>query len=323
MDIDLVITWVNGSDPAWQAVRNSCNPPAESEGRYRELGLLPYWFRAASSYAPWARRIHFVTWGHVPPFLNREHPRLRIVRHEDFIPAEYLPTFNSHTIECHLHRIPGLSEHFIYFNDDMFLLRPALPEDFFREGLPCTCGREVPWIFRGEVGAWSHAAANDLGIINRHFPKRQAVAAYGWKFRRGRWQDSLRTWALQLLFPDDFTGFVNLHGPAPLRKQTFREVWAAEGEILHRTCTHRFRRESDVNQWVFLWWQVAGGGFCPREADNLVLDLCEENMARILDAVEHQRYPSLCVNDPGGPVPAEKLAAALERLLPEKSGFEV
>jgi hypothetical protein len=78
-----------------------------------------------------------------------------------------------------------------------------------------------------------------------------------------------------------------------------------------------------VNQWVFLWWQVAGGEFCPREADNLVLDLCEENMARILDAVEHQRYPSLCVNDPGGPVPAEKLAAALERLLPEKSGFEV
>jgi hypothetical protein len=144
MDIDLVITWVNGSDPAWQAVRNSCNPPAESEGRYRELGLLPYWFRAASSYAPWARRIHFVTWGHAPPFMNRKHPRLRIVRHEDFIPAEYLPTFNSHTIECHLHRIPGLSEHFIYFNDDMFLLRPALPEDFSGRACPAPAAGRHP-----------------------------------------------------------------------------------------------------------------------------------------------------------------------------------
>lgn len=324
MDIDFVITWVDGSDPDWLAEKARF-APAEGDApeRYRELGLLRYWFRCVEAFAPWVRTIHFVTWGHVPSFLNLAHPKLRIVRHEDFIPAQYLPTFSSHTIELNLHRIPGLAEHFVYFNDDMFLLRKSRPEDFFRDGLPCTCGREVPWVFRGEVGIWSHAAANDLGVINRQFPKKEAVVRYGKKFRHGRWQDVLRTAVLERLFPDWFTGFAHIHGPAPLRKATFRAVWAAEGELLDRTCRHRFRDRGDVNQWLMLWWQVASGSFCPWETDNLTLDLSDRNIEQLCGAVRHQRHDSLCVNDPGGEVPAKPLAAAFETLLPEKSGFEV
>ena len=140
MDIDIVITWVDGSDPAWLAEKAKYLPPAErdsnSPNRNRDWGLLPYWFRSIEKFAPWARTVHFVTWGHVPEFLDLEAPRLHVVRHEEFIPAEYLPTFSSHAIEMHLHRIPGLAEHFIYFNDDMFLLRPMQETDFFRDGLP-------------------------------------------------------------------------------------------------------------------------------------------------------------------------------------------
>ena len=323
MDIDLVIAWVDGSDPAWQAEKGKyAAPEGDSPARYRDTGLLKYWFRSVEAFAPWARRIWFVTWGHLPPFLQPDHPRLRVIRHEEFIPAEYLPTFNSHTIELNLHRIPELSEHFIYFNDDMFLLRPTEPEDFFRAGLPCTCGREMPWIAAGAAGIWSHAAFNSLGVINRHFSKKQAVAAYGRKFRHGRWQDALRTLALELLFPDWFAGFVNIHGPSPLRKETYRAVWAAEGALLDRVCRHKFRSYDDVNQWLILWWQVAGGEFYPREVDNLVLDLSETNIVTRCRAVAEQRHDLLCVNDPGGDVPAEKMAAAFEMLLPEKSGFE-
>ena len=324
MYIDLVIAWVDGSDPAWQAEKAKfAAPEGDAPARYRDPGLLKYWFRSVEAFAPWARRIWFVTWGHLPPFLNLANPRLRVVRHRDFIPEEFLPTFNSHTIELNLHRIPGLGEHFLYFNDDMFLLRTASPEDFFREGLPCTCGREVPWTFSGPVGIWSHAAANGLGVINRHFSKRQAVAAYGHKFRRGRWQDVLRTLALEALFPDWFTGFVNIHGPAPLRKETYRTVWEAEGTLLEATCRHRFRNRADVNQWLMLWWQVASGEFYPREVDNLVLDLSDANISRLCSAVTDQRHALLCVNDPGGKIPSEKLAVAFEQLLPEKSGFEL
>ena len=183
MDIDIVILWVDGSDPAWLEEKSKYTPPAakdsNSANRYRDWGLLPYWFRCIEKHAPWVRKVHFVTWGHVPAFLNLNAPKLHVVKHTDFIPAEYLPTFSSHAIEMNIHRIPDLAEHFIYFNDDMFLLRPMTEEDFFRNGFPCTCGREVPWAFNGNVGIWEHAVANNLGFINKHFSKRKPSATMG------------------------------------------------------------------------------------------------------------------------------------------------
>ena len=325
MDIDIVIAWVDGSDPDWLREKARFRAPEEDgEGRYRDLGLLPYWFRLVEQNAPWARKIHFVTWGHVPEFLNLESEKIHIVRHMDFIPEEFLPTFSSHAIELNLHRIPGLAEHFIYFNDDMFLLRPSRPEDFFRDGLPCTWGAEVPWVFSGEPGVWSHAAANGLGVINRRFPKKEAVLRHGGKYRRGRWQDVLRTAALEVLFPDGFLGFANLHSPNSYRKQTFREVWAAEPELLGRTCRRRFRGCEDVNQWLMLWWQVAGGAFYPRQVDNLVLDVSPENIGALCAAVRQKKHTFLCANDPGGDIEQEAagLRAAFQEIVPEKSGFE-
>lgn len=324
MEIDLVIAWVDGADPDWLREKaRFASDGDDSPARYRELGLLPYWFRSIEAFAPWARRIFFVTWGHVPPFLRRNHPKLTVVRHEEFIPKKYLPTFNSHTIELNLHRIPGISRHFVYFNDDMFLLRPTEETDFFRDGLPRLCPREEPWVFRGRVGVWSHAAANSLGIINAHFPKEQAVAAYGRKLRYGTPKQRLRTLLLQRLFPGAFTGFVNLHGPSPLTRDTYRAVWEAEGETLDAACRHRFRHPGDVNQWVLLWWQVASGEFCPRTADHLTLDLSQANIHRLCHTVRSQSVTFLCINDPGGEIPISQVLAEFERLFPEKSGFEL
>lgn len=332
MDIDVVILWVDGLDPAWLRQKREYLPPAEgdsdSANRYRDWGLLPYWFRAIETFAPWVRKVHFVTWGHVPAFLDLDAPKLHVVRHDEFIPAEYLPTFSSHTIEMNIHRIPDLAEHFIYFNDDMFLLRSHAPEDFFREGLPCTCGREVPWIFSGNVGVWAHAAANDLGVINAHFPKREAIAHHGKKFysKAYRWKDNLRTLMLNTLFPDQFAGFKNLHAPAAYLKQSFRDVWAAEPELLNSTCRNKFRAASDVNQWVCLWWQVAGGNFTPYEVDNLVEAVTPGNLDRVCRAIEDQAHAMICVNDPDGDVDFEALAAklrkAFEKILPKKCSYE-
>lgn len=333
MDIDIVILWVDGSDPDWLEEKRKYLPPAQADSdsvnRYRDWGLLPYWFRGIEAFAPWVRRIHFVTWGHVPAFLNLNAPKLHVVRHDEFIPREYLPTFNSHAIEMNIHRIPGLAEHFIYFNDDMFLLRPAAQTDFFREGLPCTYGGEVPWVFRGEVGVWEHAVANNMGVINRHFPKREAVRDHGRKYRDKcyRWQDNLRTWMLQKLFPDAFTGFKNLHAPAAYRKTAFEEVWAAEPGLLRSTCADRFRTPDNVNQWVCLWWQVAGGQFAPYMTDNLVMCVSGENIDCLCQAIEGRTNAMLCINDPENCVDQQKLARRLrdsfEKLLPQKSAYEV
>lgn len=332
MDIDFVIPWVDGSDPAWQAEKNKYLPDlardSASANRYRDWDLLLYWFRSVEKYAPWVRRVHFLTWGHVPDFLNQASPKLHIVRHTDFIPTEYLPVFSSHVIEMNLHRIPDLAEHFVYFNDDTFLLRKFIPEDFFRAGLPCTYGGEVPWTFHGHLGVWAHAAANDLGVINAHFPKRTAVRSHGRKYLAGcyRWKDNLRTFALQKFFPDQFTGFKNLHAPAAYLKQTFHEVWDAEPEMLTATCQNRFRTATDVNQWVFLWWQIAEGNFSPAVIDNFICPINSVTIEMACDAILHQRHAYLCANDPDDleeyEALAQRLRDAFEEMLPEKSSFE-
>ena len=129
--LDFVITWVDGSDPAWLDEKSHFASGSEADNRkerYRDWDHLKYWFRGIEKNAPWVHNIYFVTWGHLPAWLNTAHPKLHIIKHTDFIPPQYLPTYNSHTIELNLHRIPGLSENFVYFNDDVFLIRPVKAE---------------------------------------------------------------------------------------------------------------------------------------------------------------------------------------------------
>ena len=333
MSIDIVVLWVDGSDPAWLEEKSKYLPPAAKDSnslnRYRDWGLLPYIFRSIEQFMPWVRKVHLVTWGHVPGFLNPDAPKLNVVKHTDFIPEKYLPTFSSHTIEMNIHRIPDLAEQFIYFNDDMFLLRAMQETDFFRNGLPCTCGREIPWTFTGEVGIWAHAAANGLGVINKHFSKKEAVRHHGGKFfsKCYGWKSNLRTYMLSKLFPDQFTGFQNLHAPAAYRKQTFAEVWAAEPALLDSTCQNRFRAASDVNQWVCLWWQVAGGNFEPCVVDNVVAGITNANVEAMCAVIEGQKHDFICINDPEEDVDFAVLSArlkkAFEAILPEKSSFEI
>lgn len=332
MDIDFVILWVDGNDPAWQAEKRKYQSDQTTENnsvnRYRDWNLLPYWFRAVEQFASFVRKIHFVTWGHVPAFLNLNAPKLHIVRHDEFIPAEYLPTFSSHTIELNIHRIPGLAEHFVYFNDDMFLLRPFRPENFFCDGLPCTYGGEVPIELVGNIGTWLHAAVNDLGVINAHFPKREAVARHGKKYvdKRYRWKDNLRTLLLEKLHPDYFTGFKNLHAPAAYLKSAFQEVWDAEPGKLESTCRDRFRTSDNVNQWVVLWWQVASGQFNPEIIDNLVMKIDDTTIDQLCTTIENQQHDYICLNDPEDNIDFEQLSVGLqmafEKILPEKSSFE-
>ena len=96
---------------------------SDGANRYRDNDELRYNFRSLEKYAPWLRRIHLVTNGQVPNWLNVAHPRVRVVTHADIFPnPAHLPVFSSPAIEVHLHRIPGLSRRFIYFNDGTWRL---------------------------------------------------------------------------------------------------------------------------------------------------------------------------------------------------------
>ena len=135
-EVDIVVLWVDGNDPEWLKERmqydNSIKNSGNLDSRFRDWGLMRYWFRGIEKNVNWYRKIFFVTWGHVPEWLDTSHPKLRIVKHSDYIPAEYLPTYNSNTIEMNLHRIEDLSENFILFNDDIFVIDEIREEMFFR-----------------------------------------------------------------------------------------------------------------------------------------------------------------------------------------------
>ncbi len=120
-------------------------------------------------------QIYFVTWGHIPSWLNLSHPKLKVVRHEEFIPTDYLPTFSSHPIELNLHRIKGLSERFVYFNDDTFLIRPVLQEDFFKNGLPRDCCIETAIAQDNIDDPFAHILLNNTALVNMHFKKREGI----------------------------------------------------------------------------------------------------------------------------------------------------
>ncbi|MEV7612102.1 stealth family protein [Streptomyces sp. NPDC089799] len=144
--VDAVITWVDASDPDWSRRRRETRavlagtaaPVDDAEHRYRDRGELRYCLRSLAAHAPWIRRIFLVTDNPVPDWLVTDHPGLTVVTHQEmFADPGALPVFNSHAIETQLHRIPGLAEHFLYFNDDIFLGRPQLPGAYFLpSGLP-------------------------------------------------------------------------------------------------------------------------------------------------------------------------------------------
>ncbi|WP_055567090.1 stealth conserved region 3 domain-containing protein [Streptomyces atriruber] len=136
--IDAVYTWVDDSDPEWRARRDETLGRGDTSAdggavRFRNRDELRFSLRSLAMYAPWIRHVYLVTAGQTPSWLDRDHPGVTVVDHRDLFadPEECLPTFNSHAIESQLHRIEGLSEHFLYFNDDMFLGRPTTPDTFF------------------------------------------------------------------------------------------------------------------------------------------------------------------------------------------------
>jgi hypothetical protein len=138
--IDIVFSWVDGTDKEWQRARARrmaayvVGEGDDAEARYRQIDELRYALRSVHTYLPWIRNIYIAT-DSKPPAWLLDHPRVRIMPSEAFFrDPSVLPTHNSQAVESQLHHIEGLSEHFIYSNDDMFIGRPLRPEVFFSPG---------------------------------------------------------------------------------------------------------------------------------------------------------------------------------------------
>lgn len=330
--IDFVITWVDDSDPEWQKEKEKYLKQgdstkefksATSENVYRDWEILRFWFRAVERYAPWVNKIFFVTYGHIPSWLNVDHEKIVVVNHTDFLPTNALPTFNSRAIETSFHKIEGLSEQFVYFNDDFFLNDTVNEEDFFVEGLPRDSAILSPIVPNRYTTA--NIQINDVEIVNDYFSKKEALKKDFKKWFNFLYRKKLLRTILFSPF-GTFVGFYEPHIPNSYLKTTFEKVWELEETTLTKTTYSKFRNKSNVNQWLFRYWQLASGKFVPRSVQfGKFYQLANSNSGLFKD-IKESRHKVICINDTFKDLNYDKvkkdLVSTFQKKFPKQSAFE-
>lgn len=308
--VDAVYTWVDGEDPAMAAKRaahqarsdNAIAPRETGASRYTSHDELKYALRSLEMYAGFIRHIYLVTDSQVPAWLDPEAEGITVIDHRDILPADALPVFNSHAIESRLHHIPGLSEHYLYFNDDVFINRPVRPEHFFHgNGIariplsPLKLGVGTPHPLEP---APNSAGKNTREVISR-FHGRQITNK-------------------------------SLHTPHPQLLSVMREMEAMGIEELERTSYSRFRSTTDLAPASTLHhhWAMATARAVPAEYRFRYVQLGTPDMRRRLARLAAgEDVDFFCLNDVDTPPEARASAQRaintfLERKYPFPSRFE-
>lgn len=332
MQIDFVVPWVDGNDPIWRKKKEAYIPSSDQdkmdigEERYRDWGIFKYWFRSVEKNAPWVRYIYLITDNQIPSFLKTDHPKLRIIFHEDYIPRQYLPTFSSHVIELNMHRLPGLSEYFIYFNDDIFLNKPVNPSFFFRKNKPCYTFRERPLVLNYPLSFGVHITINNMALINNFFNRKSIIRhpELYFNFRYGR--HSFGNLCM-LPFPYYFH-FLDDHMACPMLRPTLEDVWNKAGDVLDTTCNHRIRTNDDVNQYVFRYWDLARGNFSPHYAPSGYYNYgSDEEIKESVKDIAVGVHTQICINDSyrikDFEALRQEISTAFAQRYPTKCSFEI
>ncbi|MDO4759616.1 MAG: stealth family protein [Candidatus Saccharibacteria bacterium] len=335
-EIDIVIPWVDGSDPEWLKSKNIYSGKELSDAeidyqvrQFRDWDNLQFLFRGIEEFMPWVRKVHFITCGQKPEWLNENYAKINWVKHSDYIPSEYLPTFSANPIELNIHRIDSLAEHFIYFNDDFFVLQPSKKGDFFSpKGLP----KDQAVMFRistvsyGDV--FGHIQLNDIGVINQNF-NRSDVLKQHWRKLFSPKNGLLAPILSATFLPTNhFPGFMINHMPQAFLKSTFEEVWSKEYNILDTVCKNKFRTVNDVNQYLMREWQFATGRFEPSNILNKsgYFSIFPEQLGGLIGTISNQKKKLICINDAkveDFEETKKSIQEAFEKILPHKSGFEL
>jgi hypothetical protein len=280
--IDAVYTWVDGSDPAWMERKAAAhaavglgelNEFASNESRFLSRDELRYSLRSLDTYASWIRHVYVVTDDQVPPWLDTTNPRITVVSHRDlFGDRGRLPTFNSHAIESQLHHIPGLSEHFLYLNDDFFFGRPVEPRQFFHGNGIARFNTSTAKLGLGGTGAFDRPVMSG-GKNNR-----------------------------DLLFKafDRTTTNKFKHVPQPLIKEVLGELEERFPEAFAATASAQFRSPADISvpsslhhHYAYLQGRAVEG-----RLRYLYADIAAPTTARRLERLLRSRdHDAFCLND--------------------------
>ena len=277
--IDVVFTWVDGSDPEWQEKkaawsRDGAIRSADNHQRFLSRDELRYSLRSVYQHAPWVRNIYIVTDSQRPDWLKND-GRVTVVDHKEiFENPSHLPVFNSHAIESQLHRIPGLSEWFLYLNDDMMFAHPVKPSTFFTaDGL-------------------SYIYTSHISLIDRTRPHESRVPT------------DFAGINMQSVIENDF-GIIPLrklmHVPYAIRKSVMEEISARYKYLSIETSGSKFRSETDIAfpSMFYHYYAWATGRAILRDRGReryAYIDTGKANLASELKKARSKRPHFLCLN---------------------------
>jgi hypothetical protein len=276
--IDVVYTWVDGTDPEWQRKRAAVtgevyHAESNSDARFLSRDELRYSLRSLHANAPWVRNIYIVTDDQTPSWLDTSRPNIRVVSHKEiFSDPSVLPVFNSHAIESQLHRIDGLAEHFLYFNDDMFIGRPLAPQAFFLAN-----GLSKFFLSQGRVPV-GPITAEDTPVDAAHKNNRRLLER---KF-------------------GPTTSQVFQHVPYALRRSVITEIENEFRDDFAATMASRFRSTEDLSvpsnlyhYYAYLSGRAVAGSVKYGYIQLAVPDLA----ARLARALARRDWDAFCLND--------------------------
>ena len=305
--VDFVYTWVNNRDPNWQELYRRHAPEAlktssesVSMDRFYNRDELKYSLRSVEKFAPWVRKVYIVTNCAPPDWLDLDHEKIVFVDHEEIFDESELPTFNSHAIESKLHHISGLSTHFVYFNDDMFLGRKTVKEDFF--------------LSNGTSASVLESYGMVNGDLNKKDPDYLNAARNGKQLIEGRF----------LMTPTQ----LHTHSPYCLNTNVLDEMERHFKTLFKETGASRFRSINDISVVSFFYHHYAYHiGKSYRKKDKTVLlKRRSANMQKRIKEIRSFKCLSFCINDgnasSGDPDWDNIVTSLLMRLFPDRSSFE-
>lgn len=291
--MDIVITYVNGNDPVWQKDYEKFTNVPVMEKRFRDWGTLQYLLRGIEKHMPFIRKVFLVVShrSQIPEWVDESN--LNVVLHEDFVPQEYLPTFNCNTLEMNLHRIKGLDEQYLYFNDDLFPVRDCKPGDFYRDGKSLIGFTKHYW----GTGMFKQICRNS---------------------------DALARKALGM--PASRSFIRPQHICAPMLKSECEKMCSIVAEDIAASYT-RTREGRNYNQYMFTDYLFYQGKALSEKISSKHLSVAVSSSSRIRKAIEAPSRNLICINDVRlSEKRYEKLRNtvidAFEKKFPQKSRFE-
>lgn len=308
MLIDLVYLWVDGNDLDWVAkrdkylVNNDCSEEAINLCRFSDNEELKYSLRSVELNASWINKIYIVTDKQVPTWLNTSHPKIRIVDHEEIVPKEKLPLFNSCAIESRIPYIEGLSENFLYANDDTYFWKPV-SEDFFYKNEKPIC-RALKFLKRNKTYSG--------------FYTKTILEAYK---------------RIGVKYNPSFYAFLPHHNVDAYKKSTFINCLNKFESDFEKTLDHRFRDEKDVQRILVTYFSLVNNEaylkvvkrniyekFFRLESDSEFINI----KARSIGRISKVNAKLLCLNDNFDTKEEDRrrVKEILEKKFSKKSSFE-